>query len=117
MEGVCLTMKPIIGNKYNFELKFPGDDSVTRIFGAYFMGVFAIERADSQLNNAPICCDCCGKALMKYPYVFRIPRGNASFEECSIACYECEILIGSSCMQKIKFTQSKQSQISYFQKG
>lgn len=100
-------MKLVEGCKYDIKIRLHNDADYTEYYGAYFMGVYEIE------SGSQTTCDCCGKAVMKYPLVFRIPKGNASFDECAILYYTDELVIGSSCAAKAKFKVSAIGQESY----
>lgn len=94
-------MKIIRKNKYDIAMKLHGDAEETVFRGMYYMGM--VQRVDGD----GLCCACCGKTNMNFLNQFRLPKGNACFDECQIACYSDELYIGSSCMGKAKFKISE----------
>lgn len=98
-------MKLIIGQKYNLSFKPHNSEVEVIYYGVFYMGI-------SDLNGYEnIVCNICGKNVMKYPHVFRLPVNGASYDEAKIMFYDEELNIGSSCIQKIKIEESVENQM------
>lgn len=87
-------MKLREGERYDITITLFGDSQPTTFYGMYFMWVACVDEVGD------VCCGCCGKKVMKYPYVFRLPVKGACYDECAIRYYTHELIIGSSCIQK-----------------
>ena len=89
------------GNRYDIKLKLHREDGETTFEGMYYMGPVRKTEGDG------LCCSCCGRDNMKLLHQFRMPKGNASFDECRIICYTDELYVGSSCAGRIGFKPSE----------
>lgn len=94
-------MRLVEGQKYNIKLTLYGHTKPTIYYGIYFMWIGEMD------EDSKIVCDCCGKSVMKYPLVFRLPMNGATYDECAYKYFTDEIVIGSSCLQKASITIAK----------